>query len=118
MPIRRCSTLVRALQSAGQLHEFALAPLDAAEVANLAGRVGKRELEIAETMHLFRETEGVPLFVVEMVRAGLGPEARQPVQWREFTPLPNARTHRPHCHPSSTPSLPAGWTSYQARRAN
>ena len=49
--------LVRALQSAGQLHEIALAPLDAAEVANLAGRIGKRELEVAETMHLFRETK-------------------------------------------------------------
>ena len=78
--------LVRALQSAGQLHEVALAPLDAAEVASLAGRIGNRELDLAETMDLFRETEGNPLFVVEMMRAGLGTGARQPVQWREFTP--------------------------------
>jgi DNA-binding SARP family transcriptional activator/predicted ATPase len=80
------AALLRALRSAGQLHELALAPLDAAEVANLAGRIGGRELETAETMHLFRETEGNPLFVVEMVRGGLRPEIGAPEPWREFTP--------------------------------
>ena len=86
--------LWRALHGAGQLHEFALRPLDAAEVADLAGRIVKRELETAETLHLLRETEGIPLFVVEMVRAGLDPTAKQPVQWREFSPSAE-RDHAP-----------------------
>lgn len=78
--------LVHTLQSANQLHEFALAPLDAAEVATLANKIGMWELETVEIMHLFRETEGNPLFVVEMVHAGFRPAAQQPKPWSEFAP--------------------------------
>jgi DNA-binding SARP family transcriptional activator/predicted ATPase len=81
--------------------EIPLKPLDAAETAKLAAQVAKRELTLDEGLHLFHETGGYPLFVVEIVRAGLGrvpanqPEAdhtpRQP-------PLDNARTLPPRVH--------------------
>ncbi len=99
--------LTRALQGAGQLHEIALAPLDAAEVANLAGRIGQRELDVTETMHLFRETEGVPLFVVEMMRAGLHAETKQPEPWREFSPAAQ-RAHSPFVLPPKLYAVVAG----------
>jgi DNA-binding SARP family transcriptional activator len=52
--------------------EIALQALDAAESASLAGHVARRELDEVAALRLFRETEGNPLFVVEMARAGLG----------------------------------------------
>jgi len=52
--------------------ELALEALDAAESASLAGHVARRELDEMAALRLFRETEGNPLFVVEMARAGLG----------------------------------------------
>ncbi|HZW90462.1 MAG TPA: AAA family ATPase [Myxococcaceae bacterium] len=52
--------------------EIALEALDAAESASLAGHVARRELDEFAALRLFRETEGNPLFVVEMARAGLG----------------------------------------------
>ena len=57
--------------------EIALEPLDAAETARLAALVARRELDQAAALRLFRETEGNPLFVVEMARAGLGPAGRE-----------------------------------------
>lgn len=83
-------TLVRALQGGRQLHEFALPPLDAAEVDKLATTISTRELAVAETMHLFRESEGNPLFVVELVRAGGPLEHQAPTHWSAFTPAPHA----------------------------
>ena len=53
--------------------ELALEPLDAAETARLAAHIERRELDQIAALHLFRETEGNPLFVVEMARAGLRP---------------------------------------------
>jgi DNA-binding SARP family transcriptional activator/tetratricopeptide (TPR) repeat protein len=52
--------------------EIALEPLDAAETARLAGHVARRELDELAALRLFSETEGNPLFVVEMARAWLG----------------------------------------------
>ncbi|HVP60321.1 MAG TPA: AAA family ATPase [Myxococcaceae bacterium] len=52
--------------------EIALDPLDAAETAHLAAHIGRRELDQNAALRLFHETEGNPLFVVEMARAGLG----------------------------------------------
>ena len=63
--------------------------------------MANRELDTGEGLHLFQETEGYPLFVVEMVRADLGrvstspPEAdRSPRQ----PPLDDARTLPPRVH--------------------
>lgn len=54
-----------------QLIEIELEPLDEAETGALAAQVAGRALDTALTTHLFRETEGNPLFVVETVRMGL-----------------------------------------------
>jgi DNA-binding SARP family transcriptional activator/tetratricopeptide (TPR) repeat protein len=51
--------------------ELALEPLDAAETARLAGHLDQRELDEGAALRLFHETQGNPLFVVEMTRAGL-----------------------------------------------
>jgi hypothetical protein len=79
-------TLLLHLRSSTRVTELPLAPLDAAETAKLASQVAKRELELDEGLQLYHETEGYPLFVVEMVRADLGrgtarpPEADPPQQ--------------------------------------
>jgi len=52
--------------------EIGLDPLDAAETAMLAAHIERRELDENAALRLFHETEGNPLFVVEMARAGLG----------------------------------------------
>src|SRR5262249_4396598 len=63
-------TLLLDLRNTGGVREIALQPLDAAESAKLASLVANRELTLASAMHLYRETEGNPLFIVETMRAG------------------------------------------------
>ncbi len=81
--------------------DIALAPLDAAETMKLAEQVAKRKLEIDEGMHLYHETGGYPLFVVEMVCADI---ERGAVSSLETRPLPgqlslaDARTLPPRVH--------------------
>jgi DNA-binding SARP family transcriptional activator/predicted ATPase len=65
-------TFLLHLRSTMNVTEIPLEPLDAAETAKVAAWVAKRELEIDEGLRLYHETGGYPLFVVEMVRAGLG----------------------------------------------
>lgn len=67
-------TFLQALRRTDQLTELPLAPLDAAETAELATHVGGRGMTMAESLRLFRETEGNPLFIVEMSRAQFGPD--------------------------------------------
>ena len=62
------------LASAGLLREIALWPLGAAETALLAAAVAGREVKAAEAEQIYQDTEGNPLFVVEMVRAGIANE--------------------------------------------
>ncbi|MFL5658687.1 MAG: ATP-binding protein [Ktedonobacteraceae bacterium] len=64
-------TFLLHLRNTMHVAEIALQPLDAAETAKLASQVANRELDTGSVMHLFQETEGYPLFVVEIVRAGL-----------------------------------------------
>jgi predicted ATPase len=59
------------LRSEGSVIELSLGSLDAAETAQLAVQVAKRELDDESASRLYRETEGNPLFVVEMASAGL-----------------------------------------------
>jgi DNA-binding SARP family transcriptional activator len=68
------------LRSEGQLTELALDSLDTAETAQLAAQVTKRELNDQSALRLYQETEGNPLFVVEMASAGLSERARK--LWR------------------------------------
>jgi DNA-binding SARP family transcriptional activator/tetratricopeptide (TPR) repeat protein len=57
------------LQRAQQWSELTLSPLSAVETAELAGYLSKPDVT-PWTAQLYAETEGNPLFVVEMVRAG------------------------------------------------
>ncbi len=59
-----------ALQRDGMVTEIALVPLTTAETTSLAEHVTGRQLSSVVAKHLYAETEGNPLFVVEMVRAG------------------------------------------------
>lgn len=64
-------TLLLHLRNTTCVTEIMLQPLDAAETAKLAAQVAKRELDIDAVMRLYHETGGYPLFVVEIVQAGL-----------------------------------------------
>ncbi|HEV7129486.1 MAG TPA: AAA family ATPase [Ktedonobacterales bacterium] len=87
------ATLLADLRSSGQLTEIALGALGSVETAQLAAAVAGRELDQAEASRLFRETEGNPLFVVEIVRAGLlSADRRSPKQGRHSTPATRSPT--------------------------
>ncbi|MGC9336048.1 MAG: AAA family ATPase, partial [Anaerolineae bacterium] len=57
------------LVRSGLLSKLPLSPLDAAETTILATETAGRELEAAEADQIYRDSEGNPLFIVEMVRA-------------------------------------------------
>lgn len=63
--------LLHSLRRHGTVTEIELAPLNSGEVLALASQVAGRALEPALAEPLCRGSEGNPLFVVEMVRAGL-----------------------------------------------
>jgi DNA-binding SARP family transcriptional activator/predicted ATPase len=65
-------TLLLHLQTTSEVTELALQPLDAAETAKLAAQIAHHDWEEDALLHLYHETGGYPLFVVEMARAGLG----------------------------------------------
>src|SRR5581483_963366 len=67
--------LLSDLLQSGQAEEIALAPLSAEETAALGNQIARRTLSDSELAHLYRATQGNPLFVVESVRAGLGDTA-------------------------------------------
>jgi DNA-binding SARP family transcriptional activator/predicted ATPase len=81
--------------------EIALQPLDAAETAKLAEQVVNHELDVDAVMHLYHETGGYPLFVVEMARAGLGRIAASSLEddrSQRRLPLEETRTLPPRVH--------------------
>jgi tetratricopeptide (TPR) repeat protein len=61
-------SLLASLRRDGQVSEIPLGPLDATETAALAGSIAGRPLSPTLAAHLYQETEGNPLFVVEMMR--------------------------------------------------
>lgn len=70
----------------GVVSELTLEPLDTSETLSLAEQVAGRSLEVGNILHT--ETEGNPLFVIEMVRAGTLPQQRQaPLNTSEPRPL-------------------------------
>jgi DNA-binding SARP family transcriptional activator len=69
-PEHPASTLIDALRSDDQLTDISLGPLDAAETAKIAEHLIGRALEVTQATRLYQETEGNPLFVVEMMRFG------------------------------------------------
>lgn len=64
--------LLLALQRDEQVTELPLGPLDAAETAALAAAIAGQPLTPTQSVELYQETEGNPLFVVETVRAQRG----------------------------------------------
>jgi DNA-binding SARP family transcriptional activator/tetratricopeptide (TPR) repeat protein len=64
--------LWRELRQSDQALEIQLRPLDEASTAALGVQIANRGLSADEINHLYRATQGNPLFVVETVRAGLG----------------------------------------------
>jgi len=64
-------TLSAVLRRDERFIEIALPPLDESATATLAAHVAGRELTTDRIAALYQETEGNPLFVVEMVRSGL-----------------------------------------------
>jgi DNA-binding SARP family transcriptional activator len=63
--------LIQQLHGSESITEIELQPLDASETAKLAELTAGEELELPAAMQLYRETEGNPLFVIEMIHAGL-----------------------------------------------
>ena len=100
-PHHALRTLLLHLRTTAAVTEIALEPLDAAETAKLASQVAKHELDLDEGLHLYHETGGYPLFVVETVRAGLerapasAPEAGS---FHTQPPLDDAQTLPPRVH--------------------
>ncbi len=94
-------TLLLHLRTTTGVTEIALQPLDAAETAKLAMQMAKREFDTASVMHLYHETGGYPLFVVEIVRAGLEralASAPETDRLRRQTPPDDAQTLPPRVH--------------------
>jgi len=71
-PAHPLEALLAALRRDGQVTEIALGPLDAAETVLLAGHLAGGDLDAELAVHLYRETEGNSLFVVEAMRMGVG----------------------------------------------
>ena len=65
------TALCHDLQREGSFVEINLERLDAVETKTLAEQVTGKPLNDDDAAHLFTETEGVPLFIVELARAGL-----------------------------------------------
>ena len=82
------ATLLTDLRGTGQLVELEIEPLDASETAELGMYLVGRALDADEARHLYEETEGQPLFVVETVRARLAPtDGSSPPGLRPATPV-------------------------------
>lgn len=65
------TALLTDLRHAGRLTEIALGSLSESETAALAAQVTGQPLGQVQAADLYRETEGVPLFVIESLHAGL-----------------------------------------------
>lgn len=65
------TTLLLNLRMGNQLTEINLEGLNASETAELATQAASQVLTNVQTQRLHRETGGVPLFAVEIVRAGI-----------------------------------------------
>jgi hypothetical protein len=62
--------LIQQLRQSENITEIELQSLDASETAKLAGQTGGKEIGLPEAMRLYQETEGNPLFIIEMIHAG------------------------------------------------
>lgn len=74
----RVQPLRTSLQRADRLREITLGPLGVDETRLLAAETAGREVGSAEAAHIYEQTEGNPLLIVEMVRTGLEPADAAP----------------------------------------
>lgn len=63
------TTLLINLRHAGQLTDIELGPLNSAETATLANQIAGDSLSPEQVVSLYTQTEGHPLFIVELLRA-------------------------------------------------
>lgn len=91
------------LAQSGQVTEIPLAPLSGIETSALAIRVAGHPITPEDFDHLYRTTQGNPLFIVESIRAGL----RNPEAARRMDAVISARLAQ-----LSTPAYEiAGWAA-------
>lgn len=97
-PEHPLSSMARQLRMEDKISTIELSQLDAAETAKLASEVQGYALEDRDTIRLFGETEGNPLFVVETVRANVAGSVAIETNSTEITTsyeshLPSPRVH-------------------------
>lgn len=88
-PSHSVNRLLGALRSDDQLIEISLRALDAAETAKIGAQIIDRPLAHTEAIRLFQESEGNPLFAVEMMRARSDittPKGAQPAKNSKLPP--------------------------------
>ncbi|MDX1646873.1 MAG: AAA family ATPase [Longimicrobiales bacterium] len=97
-PANPWNRLVLELRKTGQIDELAVGPLDRTATAALAGQVIQEDLSMELGNRVFAETEGNPLLVVEVARAGaldgrsgLPPRAQAVLELRLSRLSPEAR---------------------------
>jgi DNA-binding SARP family transcriptional activator len=81
-------TLRSALRRSRQLAEIEVRPLDQAETTSLGACVMGQSLDLEAAACLYRETEGNPLFIVEMARAALANQLTLDQTCADATALP------------------------------
>lgn len=80
-------SLLLDLRRSQQLTEIELTPLNEAETTSLAENIAGRPLDPTLARGLYQETEGNPLYVVEIVRAGLPDGGLEPKVGDHSRPL-------------------------------
>lgn len=75
------ATLLDGLRRDSLVAELEVGPLDATATTALAGHVAGHPLDAELAEPLFRGSEGNPLFVVEMIQAGLAQPSRTGERW-------------------------------------
>jgi tetratricopeptide (TPR) repeat protein len=96
----RLNAVLLDLRREGRIEEISLEPLNAAETTALAIAVAGAALDTAAAQRLHRETEGHPLYIVEILRAkesGVDSADRLPA---------NVSAERPATRPEGRRSLP------------
>lgn len=76
----RFAELLISLRGTNDLTEIHLSPLDEDETSVLASHLAGEPLAPGDATRLYQDTEGNPLFVVEMIRAGLSEDTPPRVQ--------------------------------------
>jgi DNA-binding SARP family transcriptional activator len=79
---RPLALFLEALRRQDSLTEIELGPLNKTQTTSLAAHLSGRELDPALSISLYRGSEGNPLFLVEMMRAGLNGDGRWSAEHR------------------------------------